>query len=195
MFERFSPEGIRVIIFAQEEARQYWHSHLEQEDLLLGLLKSQSNSLHLKWYHGLTETAASKSLTSLGISLDTVRASVKPGKPGTFIDIEIPFSPAVKTTLQNALQIADSHNDQVVKTHHLVLALLQDTEGPLRHVMNLRTIEVADLEAELTRLLDSGEYVEERIGELPPMPTASVGHSIKLFLLRKLYAWRRRNQP
>lgn len=187
MFERFSPETIRVVIFAQQEARYYWHSRLESDDLLLGLLKLQSHPRH----QGLTETAASKALKSLGISLDAVRASVKPGKPNTFIPVEIPFSPDVKTVLENAQQISESHDDEAINTHHLVSALLQDTESPLRKIMNLKAIEVADVKAELTRLLDSGDYAEKRRPENFPKVTVSIGHSIKMFFVRKLYAWLR----
>ena len=61
LFERFTDRARRVVVLAQEEARLLNHNYIGTEHILLGLI-----------HEG--EGVAAKSLESLGISLEAVRA-------------------------------------------------------------------------------------------------------------------------
>jgi ATP-dependent Clp protease ATP-binding subunit ClpA len=64
VFERFTDRARRVVVLAQEEARLLNHNYIGTEHILLGLI-----------HEG--EGVAAKSLESLGISLEAVRAQVE----------------------------------------------------------------------------------------------------------------------
>ena len=63
MFERFTDRARRVIVLAQEEARELNHNYMGTEHILLGLIKEG-------------EGVAAKALESMGINLDDVRREV-----------------------------------------------------------------------------------------------------------------------
>lgn len=63
MFERFTDRARRVIVLAQEEARELNHNFMGTEHILLGLIKEG-------------EGVAAKALESMGINLDDVRSEV-----------------------------------------------------------------------------------------------------------------------
>ncbi len=63
MFERFTERARQVVVLAQDESRSLKHHYIGTEHLLLGLLREE-------------EGIAARVLTSLGISLEDVRAEV-----------------------------------------------------------------------------------------------------------------------
>ena len=63
MFERFTDRARRVIVLAQDEARNLKHNYLGTEHILLGLIREG-------------EGVAAKALEALDITLDEVRAQV-----------------------------------------------------------------------------------------------------------------------
>src|SRR5258708_20078555 len=60
MFERFTDRARRVIVLAQEEARQLNHNYVGTEHILLGLIREGDG-------------VAAKALAATGISLDKAR--------------------------------------------------------------------------------------------------------------------------
>src|SRR5260370_28991250 len=60
MFERFTDRARRVIVLAQEEARQLNHNYVGTEHILLGLIREGDG-------------VAAKALAATGISLDEAR--------------------------------------------------------------------------------------------------------------------------
>lgn len=63
MFERFTDRARRVIVLAQEEARNLKHNYLGTEHILLGLIREG-------------EGVAAKALEALNITLEDVREQV-----------------------------------------------------------------------------------------------------------------------
>ena len=93
MFERFTDRARRVLVLAQEEARQLNHSFIGTEHILLGLI-----------HEG--EGVAAKALESLGISLEAVRekveetigpagTSTRASRPGKAAAVRSKFAPIV----------------------------------------------------------------------------------------------------
>src|SRR5258708_26329058 len=64
MFERFTDRARRVIVLAQEEARQLNHNYVGTEHILLGLIREGDG-------------VAAKALAATGISLDEARRHVQ----------------------------------------------------------------------------------------------------------------------
>src|SRR5260370_1636967 len=64
MFERFTDRARRVIVLAQEEARQLNHNYVGTEHILLGLIREGDG-------------VAAKALAATGISLDEARRGVE----------------------------------------------------------------------------------------------------------------------
>src|SRR5665213_4078112 len=93
MFQRFTDRARRVLVYAQEEARNLDHSFIGTEHVLLGLIREGDG-------------VAAKSLDALGITYDVVREKVtelteltsnsSPGSP--------PFTPRAKKVMEMSLR-------------------------------------------------------------------------------------------
>ena len=64
MFERFTDRARRVLVLAQEEARDLNHAFIGTEHILLGLIREG-------------EGVAAKALDALGVTFDVVREKVE----------------------------------------------------------------------------------------------------------------------
>lgn len=141
----FTPRAQQVLGLARKEADRLQHGFVGTEHLLLGLL-------HLG--QGVAVTVLAKQ----GVDLDAVRLEVerqigtgpdeKPGWP-------IPYTPRVKKVLALATKEARALNHTYVGTEHILLGLLQDSEGFAARVLKSLKIDI-----ELTR--------EEILKELVP---------------------------
>lgn len=128
MFERFTEKALRVILLAQEEARSSGHNFVGTEQLLLGLIGEGSG-------------IGSNALKNAGVKLTDARKEVERliGKGTGFVAVEIPFTPRAKKILEQSLQQARAFNHSYIGTEHMLLALLEDTEGvAIRILTNLK---------------------------------------------------------
>jgi len=93
MFERFTDRARRVVVLAQEEARDLGHNYIGTEHILLGLLREGDG-------------VAARALEAVGIRLDAVRHEVKEiiGKGEGQSVGHIPFTPRAKKVLELALR-------------------------------------------------------------------------------------------
>lgn len=118
MFERFTDKARRVVVLAQEEARQLGHTSIGTEHILLGLLREDDGS-------------AAQVLDSLGIGLAAARDRVEadagrgPGQSG-----HIPFTPEAKRTLELSLREALQLGENYIDTEHILLGLVRDPSSP-----------------------------------------------------------------
>jgi ATP-dependent Clp protease ATP-binding subunit ClpC len=131
MFERFTDRARRVIVLAQEEARQLKHDSIGTEHLLLGLLSERDG-------------VAAQALAAMDITLDAARALVeeKVG-PGTAAPAgNMPFKPRAKKTLELSLREALELAHNSIGTEHILLGMVQaDTKmGPGVGVEVLRVL-------------------------------------------------------
>jgi Clp amino terminal domain, pathogenicity island component len=122
MFERFTDKARRVVVLAQEEARQLGHDHIGTEHILLGLLRE-------------ADGVAARALDSLGIGLQSARDRLV-SDPGSRVATRsgghIPFTPEAKRTLELALREALLLGHDYIGTEHILLGLVRDadTRGP-----------------------------------------------------------------
>jgi len=118
MFERFTDQARRVVVLAQEEARNLGHGYIGTEHLLLGLLSEG-------------EGLAAQALGALEITLDQVRVQVAEivgegtGQPAG----HIPFTPRTKKVLELSLREAQRLGDSYIGTEHILLGLAREGEG------------------------------------------------------------------
>ena len=124
MFERFTDRARRVVVLAQEEARELNHNYIGTEHVLLGLI-----------HEG--EGVAAKALESLGISLDLVRGQVEEiiGKGGSTPSGHIPFTPRAKKVLELSLREALQLGHNYIGTEHVLLGLIREGEGVAAQVL------------------------------------------------------------
>jgi ATP-dependent Clp protease ATP-binding subunit ClpC len=124
MFERFTDQARRVVVLAQEEARELGHDYIGTEHLLLGLIREKDG-------------AAARALDSLGIHLAAARQQVTEiigpgqGQPAG----HIPFTPRAKKVLELSLREAQHLGDDCIGTEHLLLGLIREGEGVAAQVL------------------------------------------------------------
>ena len=124
MFERFTDRARRVVVLAQEEARMLNHNYIGTEHILLGLI-----------HEG--EGVAAKSLESMGISLEAVRAQVEEiiGQGKQAPSGHIPFTPRAKKVLELSLREALQLGHNYIGTEHILLGLIREGEGVAAQVL------------------------------------------------------------
>jgi prophage maintenance system killer protein len=124
MFTRFTDRARRVVVLAQEEARELGHGSVGTEHLLLGLLAEG-------------EGIAALALESLDISLEEARDRVEEiagrgqGRPAG----RIPFTPRAKQVLEGSLREALQLGHTYIGTEHLLLSLLAEDGGIAAQVL------------------------------------------------------------
>jgi ATP-dependent Clp protease ATP-binding subunit ClpA len=118
MFERFTDRARRVVVLAQEDAREFKHNYIGSEHLLLGLV-----------HEG--EGVAAQALDSLGVSLTAVRSQLEEiiGHGQSDHPGHIPFAPRAKKVLELSLREALQLGHNYIGTEHLLLALVREGEG------------------------------------------------------------------
>jgi ATP-dependent Clp protease ATP-binding subunit ClpC len=125
MFERFTDRARRVVVLAQEEARDLGHNYIGTEHILLGLLRE-------------SDGVAARALVSMGISLDVVRGQVKEiigqGDPSE-LSGHIPFTPRAKKVLELSLREALQLGHNYIGTEHILLGLIREGEGVAAQVL------------------------------------------------------------
>src|SRR5215471_19800533 len=124
MFERFTERARRVVVFAQEEARDLNHNYIGTEHLLLGLLRD-------------ADSVAGRALRELDISQDAVREQVTEiiGRGKRSPSGHIPFTPRAKKVLELSLREALQLNHNYIGTEHVLLGLVGEGEGVAAQVL------------------------------------------------------------
>ena len=126
MFERFTNRARRVVVLAQEQARDLNHNYIGTEHLLLGLAKEDDG-------------IAGRVLAAHGMPYEVVRQDVidkvKIGK-GDSPSGHIPFTPRAKKTLELSLREALQLNHNYIGTEHLLLGLIREGDGVAAQVLS-----------------------------------------------------------
>jgi ATP-dependent Clp protease ATP-binding subunit ClpC len=152
MFERFTDRARRVIVLAQEEARNLKHNYLGTEHILLGLIREG-------------EGVAAKALDVLDITLENVRAQV--------IDIigegqeppsgHIPFTPRAKKVIEYAMREGLQLGHSYIGTEHLLLGLTREPDGVAAQVLVKLGADLPRVRNQVNQLI-SGYQGKEPVG-------------------------------
>jgi ATP-dependent Clp protease ATP-binding subunit ClpA len=154
MFERFTERARRVVVFAQDEARELNHNYIGTEHLLLGLMRD-------------ADSVAAQALRELDIGQDAVREQVTEiiGRGKRSPSGHIPFTPRAKKVLELSLREALQLNHNYIGTEHILLGLVREGEGVAAQVL-------VKLGGSLSRVRDKViELAPPGTGEGPELPS------------------------
>jgi len=164
MFERFTERARKVVVLAQEEARNFNHNYIGTEHLLLGLLRED-------------EGVAARALGSLNVTLDEVREQVESivgyGEEGT--GGQAPFTPRSKKVLELALREALQLGHNYIGTEHILLGLVRESEGVAARVLSNLDVDPDKVRREVVRMLGGGRSSRGRSGESAGRGSAAEG--------------------
>jgi ATP-dependent Clp protease ATP-binding subunit ClpC len=143
MFERFTDRARRVVVLAQEEARDLDHNYIGTEHLLLGLCH---------------EGAGVAALEALGVSLAAVREQVEVivGRGGQPPSGHIPFTPRAKKVLELSLRESQQLGHDYIGTEHLLLGLIREGQGVAAQVLGNLGVDLGRARRQVIELLGGG---------------------------------------
>ena len=162
MFTRFTDRSRKSVEAALEEARLLGHDSLDDEDLLLGILRADEGAaaealsslgVTLEVARGESEEMFSYALSSIGISLEDIRRESGDAFEMRISDNRrIPFSPRAKKALVEARKEMRRLGDNYLGTEHILLGILRNGDGAAVRM--------------LARMGIAPETLEERLFEL-----------------------------
>ena len=164
MFERFTDRARRVIVLAQEEARELNHNYMGTEHILLGLIKEG-------------EGVAAKALESMGINLDDVRREVIEiiGHGSQPVTGHIPFTPRAKKVLELSLREGLQMGHKYIGTEFLLLGLIREGEGVAAQVLIKLGADLPRVRQQVIQLLSGYEGGEGQNPEAPQQGSGGGG--------------------
>lgn len=121
MFERFTEEARTVMALASQQAQRFGQNYIGTEHIFLGLLKENV-------------CTGAKILEDRGVDTKKMRRELKQTlklKSGSEPDAEnkLPPTPSAKQAIKHALEEARALHHDHIGTEHLLLGLLQETDG------------------------------------------------------------------
>ena len=150
LFDFFQDEARSAMQAARAEVARTKHDALGPEHMLLGLLRTDPSS-------------AKDALKDIGLDpaelIDAIENALEPGTTEE-PPAQLPFSQQAQAVLQITMQAAGSLYHPSISTQHLMLALLQDQNGPLSKGLDA-------LKADRNGL---GEALMKRLRTIPPDP-------------------------
>jgi ATP-dependent Clp protease ATP-binding subunit ClpA len=172
MVERFTSQARQAVRAAQEEARHLRQPAIDTGHLLLGLLEDRHGApARLLRERGLEVAAVRRrvaaadgldpqALATLGIDLERVRQATEEAfGPGALdprapvraghLPLSRPAKKAIELSLREAVRLKHSE----IAAGHLLLGLLREGQGLAVTIIAEAGIDLADLRAEVTRLL------------------------------------------
>ena len=158
MFEHFDERSIKVMACGNVEADRQKNPYFGTEHLLLGLAMEKTG-------------IGAKALNEVGANLERIKQKVSelnydPSIVANEENIEkisqkevlgsfssnIRFAPRCKKVLQRSLMIAEELNDKYVHTEALLLALLDEDEGPSNEILTKMQLDKNALRQIVARL-------------------------------------------
>lgn len=139
IFNRFTREVRRCVDQAIVEARFLGHDSVGDEDLLLGILGTdtgvarealESLGVSREAVREESERIFVDTLATIGISLDEVRDRLGVSfRAPLAAATRLPFSPRAKRALEQALREAVRRRDSSITAEHVLLGILRDERG------------------------------------------------------------------
>jgi hypothetical protein len=142
LFERFSDEARRVVVLAQEQARELRHNYVGTEHLLLGLMR-------------LEEGAAADVLRTLGVTREAAATQVVSivGEGEAEATGPLPFTPRAKKALEQALREKRARGARCIEPVHILLVLAREPETVSAQVLARLAVTEEKLRAAVDRRL------------------------------------------
>lgn len=163
MFERFTDRARRVVVIAQEEARDFGHRNIGTEHLLLGLIHADAD-------------IGAKALASFELTQDGIRTKVEEvfGRGDWVSSGHVPFTPRAKKVLELSLREALQLGDNYIGSQHILLGLIREADGRAIEVLKLHDVDLNKLRKEVIRLISGGEFPPP-----PPRPLSEIREELQ----------------
>ncbi|MBM7624989.1 ATP-dependent Clp protease ATP-binding subunit [Sporohalobacter salinus] len=135
IFGRFTERARKVLVLAQEEAKNLGHGYVGTEHLLLGLISEG-------------EGIASKTLEDIGLKPEQLKEEVNKligDSKGPVKADKLSFTPRTKKVLNLAMEEARRLGQNYIGTEHLLLGLVKEGEGVAARVLKNSGVELNEL--------------------------------------------------
>ena len=142
-FEKFTDKSRKVLVLAQDEARNLKQPYVGTEHILLGLIKE---------HDGL----AAQALEKLNIRYEGVVATIREVvaiDENADVSGHLSFTPRVKRVLENSLREAMQMGQSYISTEHLLLGIAREGEGTAITVLKRMGVTADDIRASLNDLV------------------------------------------
>ena len=171
MFERFTDRARRVIVVAQDAARDMGHAQIKPEHLLVGLQQG--------------EGMAAKAITQAGVDGATLRervAALYERLPSAKKIDKVPFSVEGKKCLEQSLRAALALGHNYIGTEHIFFGVQRQAEANDKSLDELLGVNASEISRRLTEMLAGAtagpamrspalgsalERARARLGQLP----------------------------
>ena len=147
VFERFSPDSRQVVVLAADYAAHLEAAELLTEHLLFAVLDQGGEIAAALAAVGATSTAVWGQFGREAVDIDAHHRSA-PGRPAGGVG-QIAFSPGARRAVDEAVGESDRLGDKHVEPKHVLLGLLDVTDG---RAVQLLTEAGADLDRLRTTL-------------------------------------------
>ena len=142
MFELFTDRSRRVLVYAQDEARDLEHAFIGTEHIVLGLIRE-------------ADGVAARAIDALGVTYDVVRGRVQrttEREPNTSSN-SLAFTSRAKKTIEMSMREAQALRHSSIGTEHLLLGLVRQGRGAAVRILNDLGIEVSQVRAQVLELM------------------------------------------
>lgn len=142
-FEKFTDKARKVLVLAQDEARNLHQPYVGTEHLLLGLIQEKDG-------------LAAQALNRLNVTYDAVVQTIRQ-VVAIDEDVELSghlsFTPRVKRVLENSLREAMQMGQSYISTEHLLLGIVREGEGTALEVLSALNVSGDDVRGALNDLV------------------------------------------
>ncbi len=140
----FTNRAIKAIEFAQYAARDLAQDYIGTEHILLGLLHER-------------EGLAARAMGALGMSFEKAVSQVKriASQEAEYPSDNPYYTPRAKRVMEGAFEEAQSLGHSYIGTEHILLSLLEETEGAAVEVLELMGVDPDALQDEIMDRIDA----------------------------------------
>jgi ATP-dependent Clp protease ATP-binding subunit ClpA len=154
MFERFTDRAKKVMALANQEACRFNQEYIGTEHIFLGLLKEGSGAgatvlKNLKINLLKMQIEIAKSLTTGSEWINTGR---------------LPHTMKAKKAIEHAIEEARALNHDYIGTEHLLLGVMQETEGIATKVMKEHNLTYEQVKEKIVELTGAGKEQQSPAG-------------------------------
>ncbi|NPV75233.1 MAG: ATP-dependent Clp protease ATP-binding subunit [Anaerolineae bacterium] len=150
--ERFTQRARRVLSLAHQEAERLRQDTINTEHLLLGPAKEEGG-------------IAGRVLRDLGLETERVNEMVERlSGYGSYRGGRIDLSPGVQQVLENAIEEARRIGHHYIGTEHLLLGLIQSTDGKALEVLRKLGVTPEQIRRQTRRVLDESSAAPSGAG-------------------------------
>jgi hypothetical protein len=141
MLERFTDSVRKVVALANQEAQIFNHKYIDNEHILLGLVKEGRG-------------VGATTLKNLGVNLQRMRLEVEKLTKSSQDKVtmgKLPTTPQAKKVIENAIEKAKSLKDNYIGTGHILLSLLE-SKGIITQILTNLDLKLEDVRKEVSNL-------------------------------------------